>query len=314
MGRCNNRRAQQAAEALRNTPARARFSKVPTQQRGKKKTTHNKNDNKQHSGNNHSSNQQQQQQNDGRRTTHHGRSSNSSHPQHESVVSKMKQRVQQQPTVTKARTSSTTKLHLSPKQLEQLDEIQLSEEALHRIASILAQLQVVGKQPTPVKEEDTVFPVATGEHTTEEPSTPADHDTTHGDHPVSTDEYAEYEHDWDEEHQAFVSSHEVKEEEQKNTSDNNHHYQQQHTSSSSSDIQQHTSPSSTSKDPVFLKLTKSFSFTPTQATSACRAVQMAWGRTKNHNQPNTHENNGSENTTTASLPTTTIVTTLHRLP
>ena len=223
MGRCNNRRAQQAAEALRNTPARARFSKVPTQQRGKKKTTHNNNNNKQHHSSCNRSNQQQQQQQDGRRT-HHGRSSNSSHPQHESVVSKMKQRVQQQPTVTKARTNnSTTKLHLSSKQLEQLDEIQLSEEALHRIASILARLQVVGKQHTPAKEEDTVLAVATREHTTEE-TTPSNNDTTNGEHPVYTDEYAEYEHDWDEEQQAFVLSqdYEIKEE-QKKTSDNSHH-------------------------------------------------------------------------------------------
>ena len=293
MGRCNNRRAQQAAEALRNTPARARFSKVPTQQRGKKKTNHN-NNNKQHHSSCNRSNQQQQQQQDGRRT-HHGRSSNSSHPQHESVVSKMKQRVQQQPTVTKARTNnSTTKLHLSSKQLEQLDEIQLSEEALHRIASILAQLQVVGKQHTPAKEEDTVLAVATREHTTEE-TTPSNNDTTNGEHPVYTDEYAEYEHDWDEEQQAFVLSqdHEIKEEQQTNSSDNSHQ-QQQHKPSSSDHTIQLTSPSSTNKDPVFLKLTKSFSFTPTQATSACRAVQMAWGRTKKKTHQPTQDD-GSEN-------------------
>ena len=37
MGRCNNRRTQQAAAEARNTPARARFSKVPTTTRNNKK-------------------------------------------------------------------------------------------------------------------------------------------------------------------------------------------------------------------------------------------------------------------------------------
>lgn len=50
MGRCNNRRTQAAAEQLKNTPSRARFSKGPPQRR--KKRNNNKNNNSSNSNGN----------------------------------------------------------------------------------------------------------------------------------------------------------------------------------------------------------------------------------------------------------------------
>lgn len=126
MGRCNNRRTQQQAQALQNTPARARFSKKPPQQRKRR---------------------------------------NNRNAQQQAVVDKISNRVGQQhktaggtvlpiiPTVTSSSSTKASSVALSTKQvsrdtlngvdLKKLDEIKLPAESTELIDRILKDLGVV---------------------------------------------------------------------------------------------------------------------------------------------------------------------------
>ena len=134
MGRYNNRRTQAAAEALKNTPARARFSKGPP----RKNTNNRKNNNSKNATSTDNKGGQQQQQ--------RGPKGN----QKQAVVDKMKQRIMD------TSSSSSTQHHppsssraasidqaLDKVDVTKYDELVLSDHVLTVITNLLTDLGIV---------------------------------------------------------------------------------------------------------------------------------------------------------------------------
>ena len=133
MGRYNNRRTQQAAEALKNTPARARFSKGPPKKNNnRKKDSSRSNDASNGKGGN--SSQQQQQ-------WRHGNSN-----QKQAVVDKMKRRIMDtstSSTTTKAPVTASIEQALDKADITKYDELVLSDHVLNVITNLLTDLGIV---------------------------------------------------------------------------------------------------------------------------------------------------------------------------
>ena len=154
MGRCNNRRTQQAAQSLRNTPARARFSAPPPHLRrqGRGRT----------GGGGGGRNSQQQQSNNVNRTNNNKAS----------VIAKISQRVQagsssssssfNHDAAATAATTTHSPLHrqnhysLHGVDLSQLEQLTLSESSLQIIDKLLQDLGVITKEEE-VKYDDSLY-------------------------------------------------------------------------------------------------------------------------------------------------------------
>jgi len=139
MGRYNNRRTQAAAEALKNTPSRARFSKGPpnkNQRKSTKATTTTTNKD----GTNPN---QQQQQRGGRGSGGRGRGGGGFHSHLEStarVIDKLQSRQQQQQQPSR---TATTEESLDYVDVSKYDRLQLPTDILKNITDLLERLGVM---------------------------------------------------------------------------------------------------------------------------------------------------------------------------
>ena len=262
MGRCNNRRTQQAAEAMRDTPARARFSK--------QRNNHGR-------GNNPGRGNGERQGGRGNNNdTAAGRSvastsncsdgrTNTAAKIHSQVVSKVAQRVvNQQNKSSHGGGVNQSTLHgrdpLRGIDASKLDEIQLSEETINAIADILGQLQVVKTHQT---EEDQKLknPGRIETTTPDSNDTGTKHDENN--QGIAMDSarifldgdgaggYVEYEDDFDD----------SKIVEERN------------------EQRRAVEPDQERHDPVFMHLTRTLSFPDDVAIKACQAIE-SWGTGK----------------------------------
>jgi hypothetical protein len=123
MGRCNNRRTQAAAEAMKNTPSRARFSKGPPNR--------NNNKNKERTDN----------------TTNNNNNNNTKNDASQRVIDKIQTRLQQQQQQqqTSMARVATTEQALQHMDKTKLDELKLPREILENITNLLEALGVKEK-------------------------------------------------------------------------------------------------------------------------------------------------------------------------
>ena len=289
MGRYNNRRTQQAAEALQSTPARARFSKGPPFKNDTKKAGGRTGGRGAGRGGDHGGGRGTT--TTGRRGRGGGRTSGTTNHLH--VVSKMVQKVAEKKLESSSSTHNMTKkkeASLQGVDISKLDEIVLSEETIHAINTILGQLEIVtGARRTTNNDDNLVG----GQSTYSEPNeNPGESNGTNAfsdwngqsSLPISdgmvqeTGGYTEYEDDYDDAvdpttntvtlvpRTTLASSHEAHD----------------------------------PKDPVFLYLINTLSFSKDDAANACRAID-SWGSNKN-SQTN-HDNTNNNNDDSTSNPT-----------
>ena len=131
MGRYNNKRTQAAAEALKNTPSRARFSKGPPNRGRPKRKNNNNNKNNNNSG-----------------TSKHNQRRPGNAQTTARVIDKIQTRVQQQqhPTTTTKPSAATTEQALQYIDKSKLEELQLPEDIVENITTLLENLGVKESQ------------------------------------------------------------------------------------------------------------------------------------------------------------------------
>ncbi|KAL7580066.1 hypothetical protein ACA910_005051 [Epithemia clementina (nom. ined.)] len=276
MGRCNNRRTQQAAEDMKNTAARARFSKRPPVK------------NSSSGGRSGGRDQQQGRGRGGGRWDPNyvvsgggggggggGGQTSGAIPTsmvHSQVVAKMAQRVEEQQQQ-QAKSNGASALNITGTQqdplrnvdISKLDEIQLSEEAITAIAHILGQLNVVESDKQGLNQQ------VENDKTPNNDDTPADvlnkyssaTDVPAFDEKIEGGGYVEYEDDFDD-------SSQVEAENQPEKPPNLNPSEQQYNQNGNSKQE---------KDPVYLHLTQALSFSRADALKACRAID-SWGFSK----------------------------------
>lgn len=139
MGRCNNRRVQQAALASRNTPSRARFSKPPP---SKKKAGRGGKGRGRGAG-----------RGGGRNNNNNASSGRESSGRHAAVIGKISQRVQEKSSQQQPVRRSTAAGPLSGVDIMKLDEITLSDASIQVVTKLLTDLNVMESTETSVEEK-----------------------------------------------------------------------------------------------------------------------------------------------------------------
>lgn len=277
MGRCNNRRVQQAAANARNTPARARFSKAPGPPPSKRNNSNNKagrgvgggGASKNSNNNKNQSSVEQQRRND--------------------VVHKISSRVENKTTTaaTAARRTASRSSPLAGVNVSKLDELTLPPKSIALITRLLQDLNVVvtngddeGSDSTTDEEQQGDQGVSVSGNENDDNDVESENDIDDNPRLFSSDPapgnggfggYEEYENDEDEAYDATTTSAEYYAGGGTHL-DNEPEWEGSNSNETKRSAGAVLDPALRS-DHVFLYLTTQLSFTEAQAQRACLAVQ-----------------------------------------
>lgn len=262
MGRCNNRRVQQAAQASRSTPARARFSKPPPSKKKAGRGGKGRGDNSNGRGS-------------GRGN---GRGSGRNNNNHAAVIHKISNRVQ-----AKSKVGAITKSMrqsdgpLSGVDISKLDEITLSDASIQLVTKLLTDLNVMESTESHIEEKKEEFEVDDENDSVDETSFDQQHGVAvhdHADEDAIFDEqlrfsgtdaaYSEYDEDFEED---YLDEQPMKAIDRENGDDGD-------SESKISDEESENDSNDFVRDsPLFKHLTTQFSFSNSQVERACRAIE-----------------------------------------
>ena len=145
IGRCNNRRTQAAAETLKNTPARARFSKGPPRRNNKGRTSNNRDGNSSGGGGG-GRGRDRGGNSGGQGGQGQGRGRGGSKTQQTAVTARVITKIQHRQTQQESQTAkskvATTAQALQYVDKTKLDKIHLPNDVLENITTLLEHLEV----------------------------------------------------------------------------------------------------------------------------------------------------------------------------
>ena len=259
MGRCNNRRTQQAAQASRSTPARARFSKPPP---SKKKA------NTGRGGKGRGDN------NNGGRGGGRGndRGSGRANNNHAAVIHKISNRVQAKKVGATTKTIRRSNGPLSGVDISKLDEIKLSEASIQLVTKLLTDLNVMESTESRNEEKKEEFEVDDENDSVDDAFFDQQEWTKAVDEDAIFDEqqrfsatnagYSEYEEDFEED---YLDDQPMKAIDDDTVDDSESNIDDEKSENDSNDFVR--------ESPLFKHLTTQFSFSGSHIERACRAIE-----------------------------------------
>jgi hypothetical protein len=241
MGRCNNKRAQQAAQALRNTPSRARFSKGPPPRRKKGGR-----------GDANSSSTSAAVGNSRKKSSVAAAAATNAR-----VIDKISKRVEEKSKNTNSITSLTRQQPLDGIDVSKLDEVTLSNESIELVTRLLKDLNVVETEEK--KEDDSeLFDETDDDYEAQQVGdVPQQRGKTGG--------YSEYDDDVAPDEEEYLERSRM--------------YSGEAMEGDNANEETNTAESMTSDDdaiqrsPIFMQLTEQLSFSKEDAKRACLAIE-----------------------------------------